>query len=261
MMGNYVKLYEYAKYMKIERGDIILISSDSKKMAFDALTNKEPVNLNNFIDGIIDVIGPEGTLLFPTYNWDFCGGETFDYKNTTCKTGTLGTIALKRSDFKRTKHPIYSFAVYGNYQDELCNMENTDSFGIDSPFNFFKKKNAKNYIIDVSLQHSFTFAHFVEEQSGVVKHRYVKDFHGDYVDERGNVSRKTYSMFVRNLDLDVKTTINPIEDDFIKAGCLERFTINSSSITLVMLGSAYDVLLNDIINNNSRKICEFKGQN
>ena len=140
-------------------------------------------------------------------------------------------------------------------------MNNTDSFGIDSPFNFLKEKNAKNFIIDVTLEHCFTFVHFVEEHSGVVKHRYVKDFQADYIDENGNKSRRTYSMFVRDLDLDVQTTIDPIEEDFVKSGCSKRFSINSSNILMVKLGDAYEVILNDIVNNNSRKVCKFKGQN
>ncbi|MCM1264210.1 MAG: AAC(3) family N-acetyltransferase [Butyrivibrio sp.] len=198
--------------------------------------------------------------MFPTYNWDFCGGKTFDYKSTPCMTGTLGALALKRKDFVRTKHPIYSFAVYGKYQSEFFKMENKDSFGLDSPFAFFKEHDVKNYIIDVSLQDCFTFVHFAEEQSGVVKHRYVKDFTAGYIDENGIESKKTYSMFVRNLDLDVRTTINPIENDLINRNAERIFCVNNSKIKEVHLGQAYNVLLEDILHNRSRKLCTYKNQ-
>ena len=136
-MRLYIELKDYPKYMGIQKGDIVLISSDAKLMLYDALAHRKPLDLNSFIDGLIDAVGEDGTVIFPTYNWGFCKGETFDYLHTPCKTGVLGKIALGRKDFKRTKHPIYSFAVYGKHQKYLCDLDNLDSFGMYSPFGFF----------------------------------------------------------------------------------------------------------------------------
>lgn len=259
-MTEYIDLKNYAKHMNIKKNDIVFISSDVRKIVWDAIVNKKSYNLNDFIDGIISAVGEKGSVIFPTFNWDFCNGTLFDIRSSPCKTGALGTIALNRSDFIRTKHPIYSFAVYGNASKLLKAMDNIDSFGIDSPFAFFKNYNVKNYIIDVTLERCFTFAHFVEEHSGVVKYRYIKNFTAGYIDEQGYKSERTYSMFVRDLDLDVVTTIDPIEEDLIKCKSEEKFTINSSEIKMIYLGYAYDVLLNDIVNNRSRKLCNYKGQ-
>lgn len=256
----YVTLKNYAKYMGIHSGDKIFISSDGRKLMWDAIMNKADSDLNQFIDGLVEAVGEEGTVIFPTYNWGFCEGRTFDYRTTPCMTGTLGTLALKRDDFVRTRHPIYSFAVYGKYQHKFFSMDNVDSFGLDSPFAFFKEHNVKNYIIDVSLEHCFTFVHFVEEQSGVVKYRYVKDFTAGYIDEQGEKSTRTYSMFVRKLDMGVNTTINPIEADFFKEKVERIVKINSSEIKEIFMGDAYDILLKDITENKSRKLCTFKGQ-
>ena len=260
-MSEYITLHNYAKAMGVKKGDVVFISSYSKAMLIDAMMNKAPVDLNPFIDGLIESVGEEGTILFPTYNWDFCSGKTFDYLHTPCMTGSLGTAALKHKGFTRTRHPIYSFAVYGKDKEYLSAMNNTDSFGLDSPFAYLRDKNAVNYVIDVSLMHSFTFVHFAEEHSGAVKHRYIKNFTADYVDESGSCEKRTYSMFVRDLDMDVRTLIDPIEEDFIAEGAARRFTVNHSSILRVELGKAYPILIDDILNNNSRKLCTFKGQN
>lgn len=259
-MSDYISLADYAKHMKIQKGDIVFVSSDATKMVWDAVSNGGKPDLNPFIDGLIQAAGSEGTVIFPTYNWDFCKGVTFNPKKTKCKTGALGVAALKRDDFIRTKHPIYSFAVHGKYADELAAMDNKDSFGLDSPFAFFKAHNVKNFIIDVSLAHCFTFVHFAEEHSGAVDYRYVKDFTAGYMDESGNESQKTYSMFVRDLDLDVETAIDPIEPDFLSAGAEEIIHINSSEMKLVHLGQCYDILIDDIVNNRARKLCTYKGQ-
>lgn len=182
-MEQYIRLEEYPKRMKIQKGDAIFISSDVKIMLWDAKMNTGEFDLLLFIDSLKKAVGEDGTIIFPTYNWDFCQGKTFNYRTTPCRTGTLGALALKQDGFKRTKHPIYSFAVWGRHQDYLCSLTNKDSFGMDSPFAFFKKHNVKNYIIDVSLKNSFTYVHFVEQQSGLVNYRYLKNFQGNYIDE------------------------------------------------------------------------------
>ena len=259
-MSDYVSLADYAGKMDISKGDVILVSSDVRKMMWDAVIHKDERDLNLFIDGLIDATGPDGTVIFPTYNWNFCSGVPFDVRSTSCMTGVVGETALKRRDFIRTWHPIYSFAVHGFFQNRLLEMKNSDSFGLDSPFAFFRENNVKNYIIDVTLQHCFTFAHFVEEQSGCVNYRYLKKFTGDYYDENGVCTSRTCSMFVSNLDLDVITTIDPIEEDFLKTGVERKIFINSSEIKKIELGRAYDILLDDIVNNRSRKLCTYKGQ-
>ena len=260
-MADYISLKDYAKHLDIEKGDIILVSSDAKKLMWDAVMHKADTDLNQLIDSFIEAVGPEGTVIFPTYNWDFCKGVTFDYYKTPCTTGSLGTVALKRDDFKRTKHALYSLAVWGKYQDELVAMDNTDSFSHNSPFEFFYQHNVKNYQIDVTLFQSLTFTHYVEESSGVVNYRFIKHFTADYVDENGEKSTRTYSMLVRRLDNNLVGTIDPIEPDLIEAGAAKHYSINSSDIRLVKLGDAYPVMMKDIMENKSRKLCTYDGQN
>ena len=120
---------EIIEAFEIKKGDVVFISSDILRMLCLGIELNCPVDLNHFIDLLTDKIGPTGTLLFPTYNWDFCKGKTFDYYKTPSKTGSLGNVALKHAGFKRTRHPIYSFAVWGKDQDYLCSLKNVHSFG------------------------------------------------------------------------------------------------------------------------------------
>ena len=145
----YISYLELPKHWGLQRGDIVLLTSDIMQLMFTAMRQGERFERDAFLDAILGVIGDEGTLLIPTFNWDFCKGKTFDYYKTPCKTGSLGKIALKRDDFKRTKHPIYSFAVWGKDKEELCARDYKSSFGIESPFTYCKERNAKNIFIDV----------------------------------------------------------------------------------------------------------------
>ena len=78
---KHTRLREWGKKMQLNKGEVVLVSSDTRKMLLSAMRQNETLDLNQWIDGIIDCIGEEGTLLFPTYNWDFCNGLPFHYFN------------------------------------------------------------------------------------------------------------------------------------------------------------------------------------
>ncbi|MCR4909229.1 MAG: AAC(3) family N-acetyltransferase [Lachnospiraceae bacterium] len=259
-MSPYVPLRKIPEAFGLVPGDSVWLASDAKRLIYSAIEHGESSDLNPLIDGIIDIIGPEGTILIPTFNWDFCKGKTFDIRSTPCKTGIIGKVALKRPDFIRTRHPLYSFAVWGRDSRKLADMTNKSSFGADSPFAWCREHNTKNVFIDVECQHSYTFVHYVEEQCGV-PYRYLKDFTANYIDGDGNETRRTYSMNVRDLDLDVFITIYPLEEEFTAAGAARRYTVNEIPMKTIEMGKTYDIIARDVRENRSRKICTYKGQN
>lgn len=257
---EYIKLKNIAGRLDIDKGDVLLVSSDLKGLLFQALEQHDDRDLNIFLESLMEAVGDEGTILLPTFNWDFCKGITFDYYRTPGRTGSLGKVALKRKDFIRTRHPIYSFAVWGKDAGRLYEMENKDSFGQDSPFAYLKNVKAKNLFIDVSYQDSFTFAHYVEEWEGAVPYRYVKNFTAGYVDEHGREEVRTYSMFVRDLDKNVHVTINPMAGQFAAAGAVKAYEINGVDFRLLELDQAYELMKEDILHNRSRNLCTYSGQ-
>ncbi len=259
-MSDYIKLRDLAAHLHLKEGDNVYVTSDVKQLLYNCMTNDDETDLNILIDGIIAIIGENATLVFPTFNWAFCKGEPYDHYKTPCKTGSLGKLALKRDDFARTKHPIYSFAVRGKDKEKLCALDNKSSFGPDSPFNFMVEHSYRNLFIDKDTQHSFVFVHYAEESNGPVPYRYLKDFTADYTDENGNTRKATYSMNVRNLGMDVENTILPLEDEFIEKGIEERFYINDIEYKIIGLKESYPIMAGDVINNRSRRICSYIGQ-
>lgn len=203
----------------VSMGDVVLFHSDLKRTSWvlkDFFNGDLLKATQYFLDALVETVGEEGTLLIPCFNWDFCKGLPFNYKNTKAQTGTLSNLALNDRRFRRTKHPIYSFMVYGKHCEYLCSLDNFSSFGMDSPFGFIYKKNGKIVLWDVDYQSSFTFAHFVEQQLNV-DYRYEKIFEGKYIDESGNQIDYSCSMFVRREN--IITHLEPIgkilEDDLI----------------------------------------------
>ena len=228
----YISYLDLPKHWGLKQGDIVLLTSDIMQLMFtavrngerfdrdaflDAILNGERFDRDAFLDAILGVIGQEGTLLIPTFNWDFCHGVAFDYHKTPCKTGALGGFALGRADFRRTQHPLYSFAVAGKDQQMLCDMHNVSSFGADSPFGYLERCHAKNVIIGIHYTDCFTFVHHCEEVCGVNTYRFQKTFTGLYIDAEGRESTRSYSMLVRSYELYLETDLTLIGEKMEEA--------------------------------------------
>ena len=256
----YISYLDLPKHWGLERGDRVLLTSDIMQLMFTTMRNGERFDRDAFLDAILGVIGEEGTLLIPTFNWDFCHGVAFDYHKTPCKTGALGGFALNRPDFRRTQHPLYSFAVAGKDQQLLCDMQNVSSFGVDSPFGYLEKNHGKNVIIGIHYTDCFTFVHHCEEVCGVDTYRFSKTFTGQYIDADGQESTRSYSMLVRSYELYEATDLTLIGEKMERAGVAHMIILNEIPYRIVDLTAAAPVICDDIKNNASRGICKHKLQ-
>lgn len=260
-MAEYIKYRDIPKQLGIRKGDRILVSSAIKDVVNIAKSNGDEFDLNILIDAFKEAVGEEGTLMFPTYNWDWCKGAAYDVRSTPSQVGALSQIALNRPDFRRTRHPIYSFAVYGAGTEELCALDNKSAFGPDSPFRWFLDHGVKNIVINCKFNHSFTFVHYVEEAVlDDVRYRYLKDFRADYTDADGNTTERVYSMCVRSYTYDVEEVVDDYEEDWLKAGAQENIFINGIRYAVIDLRKTYPIIEDDILHNDSRKLCSFRAQ-
>lgn len=255
----HIPYLDIIKQFDIQQGDILLVSSDITKLVIQEYKNTRiKPDLNLFIDSLADAVGEEGTILFPTFNWGWCKGEPFDYAQTPCKTGILGEVALTRSDFKRTNHPIYSFAVKGKDQNMLCRLENISSWGEDSIFAYLDYNNAKSLLIGVSFLNCYTFLHYVEQLIGV-PYRYHKYFRSKYTDSNGETTSRVYSMYVRRLEWNTEGLFD-IDKDFIDQGAATEKVINGVTYYLANMHATRSIIADDILTNNCKKIAKYDGQ-
>ncbi len=258
-MNDYISYKTIPSFLGITLGDVILLTSDITELFLQCQKHGEILDINILLDQFQKALGKDGTLLIPTYNWGFCQGKTFDYKKTPSKTGAIGNAALRRNDFVRTKHPIYSFAVWGKDANKLAAMNNVESFGADSPFAFFEQVNAKNVFIGASLRNSFTYIHYIEQKLGV-NYRYSKLFKSHYIDKDKNDTIKEYAMYVRDLSLDVVCTPDPFVDSLYANHIVRHGLINNVRYEIVRFCDVTPFIQEDILHNRSKKLCKYKGQ-
>lgn len=256
MVKNYL---EYFNDINIEQYSTIIIVSDMIKLIMQVQSEGNKFDGQLFLDSIKKNIKPHQTLLIPTYNWSFCHNKPFDYKNTTSAVGLLGNLALQDSDFKRTKHPIYSFAVYGKDKDLLCKLDYKSSFGKDSVFAYIA--NTKSLQIGLGLN-IYTITHYVEETEyyDKIDFRYLKDFTNDYIDEYGNVELKTYSMYVRDYDKNVKIDISPITSYMLNNKLISVKQYGNVDIYLMDIHTALDIIRDDLKQTGGKLYCTYDNQ-
>lgn len=256
---DYVSYKNIVEHLDIQKGDIVHISSDITRIAYDALQNGEIFDANLLIDSLIERVGDSGTLLFSTYNWDFCKGKAFDYRKTPGKTGYLGNAALKRKDFKRTFHPIYSFAVWGKDKDYLCNMRNTNSFGKDSPFQYLYDNHGKSLSMDVVFNDHYTFCHYVEETVGV-PFRFMKYFEGDYTGENGSTFRRKFSMNVRFLEFPMGGDASALYDVLLEKGVAKETVVNDIVYSIIDIHKSFEPIADDLKYHGGSLQVQYEGQ-
>lgn len=258
-MSDYISYKKIPSVLKIEKGDVILLTSDITDLFLQCQENGEILDVNILLDNFQEAIGEEGTLLIPTYNWGFCQGKAFDYKKTPSKTGAIGNAALRRKDFTRTKHPIYSFAVWGKDAVKLAEMDNIESFGPDSPFAYLEQVDAKNVFIGASLRNSFTYIHYIEQKLKA-PYRFSKVFRSHYIDQDKVDTVRDYSMYVRDLDLDVVCAPNPFVDILYANQVVQHGLINGVPYEVIRFSEVTPYIQNDILYNRSKNLCKYKGQ-
>lgn len=255
-MNGYIPYEQVVKQIKgIMPGDTIYVVSDILALSLAARENGERFDIQKFIDSILEQVGENGNVLIPTFNWGFCKGETFDIRKTVSKTGALGNAAMKRADFKRTKHPIYSFMVWGKDREYLANMDYQEGFGPGSVFEYMYEKKAKALVIGLPTLSGLTFIHYVEQCVGV-PYRYSKPFTANYIDENGNEGVRTYCMYVRDLDKNPKhiNSFRPLGEILEKLNVSQTYFCNDVEFHVVDLESMYEVTKIDITLNDSRNM-------
>lgn len=238
----------------ISEGDNVYIASDVTLLLCEAFKHGVKTMkarneyLNELINTFQQAVGNKGTLLFPIFSWDFCRGKAFNINESLGEVGSLNNWILQnRPDFVRTRHPLYSFLVWGQNAPLLAALDNIDAWGKDSPFAYLHYHGGKMLLFNVSLQRGFTFMHYVE-QSVNVPYRYTKAFSGDYIDAEGQKNKRVYNMYVRDLSINSEEYLP--EDFLLSSGAMWEYKIGGQSLGIIDLGKAYDIVADNLLNNN-----------
>ncbi|WP_269583964.1 AAC(3) family N-acetyltransferase [Roseibium sp. Sym1] len=120
------------------------------------------------VGALIDVIGPEGTLVVPTFSYSFGSDKSerrFDPAATPSDCGALSEYVRKMPDACRSVEPMFSVAAVGALSKQLTQHVSKTCFGADSFWERFLAADGK--VCNINFDAGSTFIHYVERTLNV----------------------------------------------------------------------------------------------
>jgi aminoglycoside 3-N-acetyltransferase len=187
----------------LQAGDIALVHSDVSAIIRMTGGDDWGVALGVLKEALLQTLGEQGTLVVPTFNWEFCQGRPYDHAKTPSRQGLFSNFIRTSPGAVRSFHPMFSFAALGRQAESLVNGISKSSFGHDSVFHRLHQRGAKLVFVDTTF-FVCTFTHYIEQMHGV-SYRYQKFFTGQ-VTVDGSTYEDTFEFYVR----DEKQVVNSL---------------------------------------------------
>lgn len=232
-MLTFEQLVDGFRSLGVEQGDILLVHSSYKSFG------EVDGGPQTVIRALEAALGPDGTLIMPTFNFDFNKGMPWDVRMTPSKMGILTELVRLDPRAKRVFHPFYSFAIVGKHAEMLGNLRYKSSYERNSVFGKLRDLDGKIMVIGLSYTNSMTFFHHIEQMEGV-DYRFLKQFTGEVTDETGNTYTDTFEMLVRDIDKGVITEVNPMGALMEQAGVIKSAKIGEADVKLMKANEVYE---------------------
>ncbi len=216
----------------VAEGDTLLVHSSYK--SFGPMDGG-PQTVIHALETALD---PEGTLIMPTFNFDFNKGQPWDVRSTPSKMGVLTELVRLDPRAKRVFHPFYSFAILGKHAEMLGSLRYKSSYERNSVFGKLRDLDGKIMVIGLSYTNSMTFFHHIEQMEGV-DYRFLKQFTGQVTDWDGTTRTDTFEMLVRDIDKGVITEVNPMGELMEQAGVIKSARIGEADVKLMKANEVY----------------------
>jgi aminoglycoside 3-N-acetyltransferase len=243
-------------------GDIICVYSDitsfgiPKSVKQEVKRNGVSFLLNSYVDTFKNIVGNRGLLVMPTFSYSATVGEKYDIIKSKSKVGVLTNNFRKQKNVKRSLHPIFSFAAWGEGADELLNLESYDCFGEKSVFAKLNDLNVTYVLFGVDMQHGATFIYYSEQKLNVF-YRYNKLF-SSTICQNNSENKTTVKYFVRDLKLDYEDYWFDLEQKSIECGITKSFEFSKGRV-YYMKSQDIDKLIHQEVKKDNYYLIRLKG--
>lgn len=186
-----------------------------------------------------EVLGPEGTVVVPTFNFGFCDGEVFDPETTpSVGMGVFSEYVRKLPDAVRSTHPMQSIAAIGPQAQFICDEDTKTAFDPSGSFAKMLDLNARGLLLGTTM-HYFSLIHLVEEQTKV-PYRFMKTFTAPY---GPNKDLKSYAMFARDLDIDPRVKFLKVDVIMRKRNLIKEVQLGMGKVQSFDVDRVYAITL------------------
>lgn len=222
----------------IKKGDNIFIHSNigffgrmENVVSADDLCEK-------YIKVLKEVVGEEGTIVFPTFSYSFCHGEVFNPANTKSDCGMLTTYAYTKSDFIRSLDPNFSIAVWGKNAQIYTENPVPESFGKGSFWERWLKTGGK--LVCMNFDCGSTFVHYVERMCNVA-YRYNKAFNGVIEQINGDCHRGYFVHYVHDGGND-EPCFDALDKKCYEQGIVKTIALGKGNMLAIDISDYYNLI-------------------
>lgn len=200
---NLITAYEKAG---VKKDDVIYVTGNFGRPGVYEVQGKEAL-LQAHFNALIELLGPEGTIVVPTHSFYLCNtSDPFDINNTRSERGPFTEYVRKQSGSVRQYHPFASLTAYGGQAKDICGDTTRHAYGLHTPFFRLVERDAMFISVGQKIEKSIALVHHVEFMMGV-PYRYTKEFvHPCIVEEE--IRQELFYLYVLWRDCDIERDRN-----------------------------------------------------
>lgn len=160
----------------VSPGRVVYVTSDLGRLMAYEQPGKEAV-LSAHFQVLMELLGPEGTLVVPTASVNLCNTPIpFDLDATPShQVGALSEYVRTRPGTRRSFHPFVSYGAHGRLAEAITGRCARHAFGPETPEARLVELDALVVSVGVEPNLSCSTVHHVE-QVMAVPYRYAKEY-------------------------------------------------------------------------------------
>lgn len=221
---SYESLKQAYSSVGITEGKVVYVTGDITKVGISLSLSKFEL-LNLHLKVIMDLIGPEGTIVVPTHSFSLCNTNIpFSLKNTPSETGAFSEFIRNQTGSIRQLHPFSSRTAIGKEASYICENTAPHSYGMHTPFSRMLELDSMFISVGIHPKQIVSLVHQCESDMNV-PYRYTKEFIHP-VETGQHTEMKAFYHLVTYLNCDIKRDKNvKIFENFEK-----KFKLNHSKM-------------------------------
>ncbi len=198
---------------------------------------------------LIEVVGPTGTLVFPTYTLNLDSESVYDPATTPAfGVGALGEYVRKLPRVIRSYCPIHSHCAIGPLAEKVVYTDPSKSMGAKSSFAVMKEVNFSLLLLGCNFQEGATFLHHVVSEIGVPYRSWIA-LQRSYKNKDKRVS-KIICPYYGHIDAKrYKNNLSRVQNRMKAGSKLETCDTHFGESFFVRLGDLYDFTSNALKEN------------
>ncbi|MGP1255689.1 MAG: AAC(3) family N-acetyltransferase [Kiloniellales bacterium] len=165
------ELATFWRELGVRPGGLLLCHSFLASLGKPAISPEQ-----DLLGGLLDALGPEGTLFAPTFTYSYFKHEIYNRQTSPSTVGALGDLVRNHPRGLRNLDPNFSNAGIGPRAENFLHRDSELSFGPNSFYDRLVQADAQILLIGVDFTALPLFMHI--ERMNRVPYRYDKRFTG-----------------------------------------------------------------------------------